>query len=191
MIPLFQSDNIVWVSIRLLIIVVTSLTVVTGVLELGRPCTFIGKYADPMLAGILTLFLLTAAFICLRGRPWWANSKVSLVTAAIALWLLFLLMPNIHPVPQRAKAAVAMAQMREIGRQIEAGVTPHESLDPWCHPYDIESSPNGYVVISYGQGGNRDIPPGRSYPQGPTSSYENDIVFSAGHFTRYPEVMVP
>jgi len=158
MIRLLRSDDFVWVSIRLLIIVVTSLAVVAGVLLLGRPCTFIGKYVDPMLAGILTLILLTAAFICLRGRPWWANSRVSLVTAAIALWLLFMLMPNIHPVPQRAKAAVAMAQMREIGRQIEAGVTPYQSLDSWCHPYEIESSPKGYVVISYGQGGDRTSP---------------------------------
>ena len=187
---LVHKGNLFWGSIRLLIILGITIIAIRALFAVDR-CTFIGRYGSPLVAAILIPSFLVAGLYFLRRRPWWATLRITLGTAAVALVLWFFLGPEVYPVPQRAMAAVAMEDMRQIARQLEAGVTLSEVTDPWCHPYEIQSSRSGFVVISYGQGGKRDIPLGHSYPQGPTHSYEDDIVFSAGHFTRYPDGLSP
>jgi hypothetical protein len=50
-----------------------------------------------------------------------------------------------------------------------------------------EERPTEYVVISAGKDGALDQQELEAYYQGPTNSFNNDIVFSNGSFIQYPE----
>jgi hypothetical protein len=111
---------------------------------------------------------------------------------AVSFFILsFQILPGGRPVPQRAKAAVAMEQMREIAHKLGAGRAPMVTLDPWCNPYEVDSSTSGVMIVSYGGGGKRDVPPSQNYSVGSTRSFAGDLVLLDGRFIRYPEGMGP
>jgi type II secretion system protein G len=56
--------------------------------------------------------------------------------------------------------------------------------DGWNNLYAVYADANEYAIISYGKNGE---PEGSSFPGGPTTSFDNDIVFQNGSFTQYPE----
>jgi type II secretion system protein G len=56
--------------------------------------------------------------------------------------------------------------------------------DGWNTPYAVYADANEYAIVSYGKNGTEES---ATYPGGPTTSFDNDIVFQNGSFTQYPE----
>jgi hypothetical protein len=108
------------------------------------------------------------------------------LTGGVALFATAVIVPNSFGAPERARRARAMADLRDIGRQLDAGATPELRDDPWGAKYVVRQTSGGYSIISFGECSEPDVPPGQSYPEGPTRSPECDLVYSDGRFTRYP-----
>jgi len=61
-------------------------------------------------------------------------------------------------------------------------------LDGWGRPFQVVSSAKEYTITSYGSDGKPDLPDGpSSLPNGLTTSFAGDLVFSAGAFVKYPD----
>jgi len=174
----------------LCVVLFATVVVVFGVPSSARLSCLFSMYDGIRLVAIMIATLLVGALTHVRAHRWVATLASASLAALATFMLSFAIIPGGRGVPQRARAAVAMSQMRAIAGQLHAG-RPTGLIDPWCHPYEIAASPSGYTVISYGQDGVRDVPLGEPYPNGPATSYTNDLVFTAGRFTRYPEGLIP
>jgi hypothetical protein len=179
------------ISACILFVLVPLVVVVLSLYGGNRVSCNIVKDDGVRLAIVLNTALLVAVVIQDRARRWWLTCMSFPVVVFVTLFLSLEILPGGRPVPQRARAAVAMEQMRDIGRQLRAGQVPRETIDPWCHPYEIRSSPSGHRVVSYGRDGVREVPGSEPYPVGTSASYDCDIIFSSGTFTRYPEELAP
>jgi len=60
------------------------------------------------------------------------------------------------------------------------------TFQSWKEGEDVEG-PNQYVIISGGKDGTLDHDSLEDYEEGTTTSFNNDIVFTAGSFLQYPE----
>jgi type II secretion system protein G len=135
-----------------------------------------------------------------------------LIVVAIIGIIAAIAIPNLLNAIQRGKQKRTMADMRAIGTAVEsyavdnnnypAGGSPVSSIgagilepryiarlptvDAWTHPIDYESSPASspqkYTIESYGKNGSNE-----SETTGSTTDFNNDIIFSQGIFSQYPE----
>ena len=135
-----------------------------------------------------------------------------LIVVAIIGIIAAIAIPNLLNAIQRGKQKRTMADMRAIATSVEAyavdnnkypgGASPITAItsvvspkyikvcptvDAWTHTYDYVANPSGnaqtYTIRSYGKDGKDD---GALGP-GPTTDFNNDIVFSTGSFLIYPE----
>ena len=61
-------------------------------------------------------------------------------------------------------------------------------LDGWGRPYRVISTTSVYTITSYGSDGvpdGPDVP--RPAPNGGTTDFRNDLVFSTGSFIQFPD----
>lgn len=134
-----------------------------------------------------------------------------LIVVAIIGIISAIAIPNLLNALNRGRQKRCMADMRSIGEAIEAysvdyqfyprGVgtvvdleaylTPtylHElpTHDAWGSEFFFVSDSAGatYTIVSYGRDSTAE---GSTWSPGPTSSFDNDIVFSQGVFYRWPE----
>lgn len=124
---------------------------------------------------------------------------------------------NLTLAVKSARARHAMADLRSISTAAEQFSVDHNSYpvaasidelarilepqyvkklphaDDWGNPYRYfvrriqKDEPQNYVVVCLGSDGIPEVKDPWSYPQGPTTDYANDIVYSDGQFIRYPE----
>ena len=123
------------------------------------------------------------------------------IIAAIAI-------PNLINALNRAKQSRAVAEIRTlaqgiaiyqqdnslypaIGETVIEAVLPHirtmignvSAIDPWRTPYQYSTDGRSYTVISFGLDRAASTP----YVNGPTNSFDDDIVLSTDAFYQYPE----
>ena len=134
-----------------------------------------------------------------------------LIVVAIIGIIAAIAIPNLLNAIQRGKQKRTMADMRAIGTAVEsyavdnnvypAGGSPVSSVgglepryiaklpvrDAWQNEIDYESTPatnaQKYSIESYGKNGKEDT----AVFLGSTSDFNNDIIFSQGLFTEFPE----
>ncbi len=140
-----------------------------------------------------------------------------MVLGALACGFVLLLaisIPNLNRALNRSKQNRTMSDIRSIATAIEAYSMDHASWRPaetlsdrqlhallepkyisklpaadgWTHPIRIRfpktasDAPVGYVIWSPGRDGKRD-----AMWKGPTTNFDNDVVYSDGTFLQYPE----
>jgi general secretion pathway protein G len=138
-----------------------------------------------------------------------------LIAVAILGILAAIAIPNLLTAMQRAKQKRTMADVRSVATAVEAyavdakqypSASSVEALQPllapkyirtlpvkdgWGHPFRYTCTPEGrcdtYVLSSAGKDGVFEVGEGEPYEPGPTTNFDNDIVFSNGQFVRYPE----
>lgn len=138
-----------------------------------------------------------------------------LIVVAIIGILAAIAIPNLLTAMQRSKQKRTMADMRSIATAWEARATDTNAYtasgitlttgtmaistlqnmlsptyikllpakDGWGTVYDTKASQNEYQVRSYGKNGSADASP----PGGPTTKFDDDIIFQNGSFVQYPE----
>lgn len=140
-----------------------------------------------------------------------------LIVVAIIGILAAIAIPNLLSAIQRSKQKRTMSDMREIatgwearaadtGNYVSAGyatlsttlTTPQMNAllsptyirtfplrDAWGRPFDfsVDGTGHQYEIVS----GGRNVTPDTSTPDGPTTNYDCDIVYSNGSFLVYPE----
>ena len=70
-----------------------------------------------------------------------------------------------------------------LGTDLEVYIRKFNDLDAWAEPIYYESDGTHYLVISLGWNGVSNLP----YVEGPTRTFDADIVFSDGNFIQWPE----
>jgi len=134
-----------------------------------------------------------------------------LIVVAIIGIIAAIAIPNLLNAIQRGKQKRTMADMRAIATSVEAFAVDNNrypggasaitaitnvvspkyikvcpTVDAWTHAYDYVATPTGnaqtYSITSYGKDGVAD-----TVQPGPTTDFNNDIVFSTGSFLVYPE----
>ena len=181
-----HSRGLRWVAARFLSGTAITVVVIAVLVLVGRPCRFQAVYSGLIWGGAIGPAMSAALFFHLRHREWARTLVRFLWVGVVSMFAALIVVPNTLGAIQRAARVKAMADMREIGRKLDTGVTPELTLDPWGTPYLIEATSTGYTIISRGECGEVDDPPWSSFPDGPTSSPESDLVFSNGRFLRYP-----
>jgi hypothetical protein len=186
-----HSSGLGWKLARLLTSAIGTIAVIWVLVLLGRPCRLAALYKGLLWGGALGPALSVGVFTHLRRRRWGRTVVAFFLTGGVALFATAVVVPNSFGAPERARRARAMADMREIGRQLEAGATPRLRDDPWGAKYVVRSTSGRYSVISFGECSEADVPLSQSCPDGPTASPECDLVYSNGRFARYPEAERP
>lgn len=134
-----------------------------------------------------------------------------LIVVAIIGIIAAIAIPNLLNAIQRGKQKRTMADMRSVATAVEAfsvdnnrypgggspvagiatSVEPRyikklPTVDAWTHEYDYQIDTTGdaqqYTIQSYGKDGVVE-----NGVTGPTTNFNNDIVFSQGSFIEYPE----
>jgi len=131
-----------------------------------------------------------------------------LIVVAVIGILVALAIPNLIGAIQRSRQSRTVADIRMISEGIEAYQNDHSAypvvsngtvavlsgdlevyirkfnnLDGWREPIFYHSEGAHYTVISFGWNGISDLP----YVDGPTTTYDADIVFADGNFLQWPE----
>jgi len=131
-----------------------------------------------------------------------------LIVVAIIGILVGVAVPDLIGAIQRSRQSRTMADIRAISEGIEAYQNDHSfyplvdsgtvadlgedltvyiqgfnHVDGWREPIYYESDGRFYTVISFGADGNSTLP----YADGPTNTFEADIVFTDGSFLQWPE----
>jgi hypothetical protein len=185
---LVHADHLQWAFARLLIVVGVTGLLVGAVGFVHFPCKPEDSFFLLLGASVIGPAATVAVLAHLRERRWARTVAYAVGTGFGSLVIFAILVPGGRPVPHRARVAVAMEHMRKLGRQLEAGQQISRATDPWGDPYVVYTTSSGYTVISYGECGQPDVPPGETYSVGPTASREADLVYTNGEFVRYPEV---
>lgn len=140
-----------------------------------------------------------------------------LIVVAIVGILAAIAIPNLLTATQRSKQKRTMADLRTVATALEAYATDHNRYpeatdvsslnsalvptyirvvpgnDGWAHPmrYSAWSSDgarvNSYAVASGGKDGSFSHESLHEYEGGATTNFNDDIVFSNGHFVQYPQ----
>lgn len=134
-----------------------------------------------------------------------------LIVVAIIGIIAAIAIPNLLNAIQRGKQKRTMADIRSVATAVEAFAVDNNrypdsasavsvittdvepryikklpTVDAWTVEFDYESSPTGtaqaYTLQSYGKDGTEE-----SGYAGPTTNFNNDIIFSQGSFIEYPE----
>jgi type II secretion system protein G len=134
-----------------------------------------------------------------------------LIVVAIIGIIAAIAIPNLLNAIQRGKQKRTMADMRAIATSVEAFAVDNNrypggasnitaitsvvspkyikvcpTVDAWTNPFDYVANPTGnaqtYTITSHGKDGAAD-----TVTPGPTTDFNNDIVFSTGSFLVYPE----
>ena len=131
-----------------------------------------------------------------------------LIVVAIIGIIVVLAIPNLIAAIQRSRQSRTMADIRMISEGVEAYQNDHSfypvvdngtvsalsadlavyirkfnDLDGWGEPIFYESDGTQYTVISFGWNGSSNLP----YVDGPTNTFDADIVFADGNFLQWPE----
>jgi general secretion pathway protein G len=131
-----------------------------------------------------------------------------LIVVAIIGIITVLAMPNLIAAIQRSRQSRSVADIRMISEGVEAYQTDHSfypvvdngtvtalsgdleiyirkfnELDGWGEPIFYESDGLHYTVISFGGNKATNLP----YLNGPTHTFDADIVFADGNFLQWPE----
>lgn len=142
-----------------------------------------------------------------RGERGFTLIELLLVVAVIGI-IAALAIPGLIGAIQRSRQSRSMADIRMIGEGVEAYQTDysfypvvsdgvvadlHDHVrfyihgyndhDGWGEPYSYDSDGDYYTIISFGWGGSTTLP----YTNGPTSTFDADIVFTDGNFYQWPE----
>lgn len=162
---------------------------------------------------VACLLLAGLVWLARRGPAARANlgywAAVIGIGGALAAWLAI---PNLLGAVDRGAQKRTMENLRAVGLALEeysvrtnryplldgtaedlqralvlkpGAVLP--ATDGWRHPIRVHSTPDHYVVMSFGCCGQPDVPDPARYVAGPTSGYQDDIVFADGQFLRYPD----
>lgn len=135
-----------------------------------------------------------------------------LIVVAIIGIIAAIAIPNLLNAIQRGKQKRSMADMRAIGTAVEAyavdtnlypagasnvsGIQTFVEpkyiktlplLDAWDNPFDYNSDNQSYTIGSGGKDTSAGSACGSCSYTGPTTSFNNDIVFSQGQFLEFPE----
>jgi len=131
-----------------------------------------------------------------------------LIVVAIIGIIAALAIPNLIAAIQRSRQSRTLADIRMIGEGIQAYQIDHSFYpvlsngtigdlaghleiytpsynpeDGWGEPMLYDSEGEHYTVISWGWGSTATLP----YSQGPTSTFDADIVMEDGGFLQWPE----
>jgi len=142
-----------------------------------------------------------------QGQAGFTIIELLIVVAIIGI-ITVLAIPNLIAAIQRSRQSRTVADIRLISEGIEAYQTDHSSypvvsngtvaalgsdleiyirsfndLDGWGEPVFYDSDGSHYTVISFGWNGSSNLP----YVNGPTSTFDADIVFADGNFLQWPE----
>ena len=118
--------------------------------------------------------------------------RVALLGVALSL-VLSIQLSNVFGAIGRSKQVKTMAALRALGVPFDKHLATLPTsrrfgpADAWGNPIVIATQPGRYVIVSFGECGIPDRPDPWRYPAGPTSSYDDDVVYSNGQFLRYPE----
>lgn len=167
--------------------------------------------ATMILTPVLTIVIVTAVGLRVLGTGRFLVPSIGLHLLAIAFFVLSV--PNLLGAIDRVRQRETMDEMKQIAASIEEYRAEHGSyprwsrspisklslappeeipiLDSWCTEYEVESGPEGYVIVSYGKDCKAQVPPGDEYQPGTTTDFDDDIVLRNGKFFAYPEGMQP
>ena len=131
-----------------------------------------------------------------------------LIVVALIGIIVAMAIPNLIGAVQRSRQSRTMADIRMISEGVEAYQNDHSfypvvddgtvsalagnleiyvrkfnNLDGWGQPISYDSDGTHYTVISFGWNGTSNLP----YVDGPTTTFDADIVFSDGNFLQWPE----
>ncbi|HEY7160616.1 MAG TPA: prepilin-type N-terminal cleavage/methylation domain-containing protein [Acidobacteriota bacterium] len=138
-----------------------------------------------------------------------------LIVVAIIGIIAAIAIPNLLNAIQRGKQKRTMADMRAVGTAVEAFAVDNnrypddassvsnitDDIEPiyikkvptgdgWQQAFDYTSSPDtaaqSYSIQSYGKNREQEAPCNNAY-KGITTNFNNDICFSQGSFTMFPE----
>lgn len=160
---------------------------------------------------LLGIAVVTAIGLRALGARRFLGPAAAIHLLAIALFIV--VVPDILGAIDRKRQRESMKEMKQIASSIEEYRAAHGSyaawprgaisevlpqlpqqlprLDAWCTEYEVASGPEGYVIVSYGKDGERQLPPGGEYEPGTTTDFDDDIVLRNGEFLAYPEGMQP
>jgi general secretion pathway protein G len=86
----------------------------------------------------------------------------------------------------RAPAAAALEEV--VPLLVPTYVKEIPRVDGWGRPFELESTAKEYTITSRGSDGRPDMPDGPSIePNGGTTDFRNDIIFSTGSFAQFPD----
>jgi len=131
-----------------------------------------------------------------------------LIVVAVIGIIAALAIPNLIAAIQRSRQSRTVADIRMISEGVEAyqndnsfypvvdngtvsALSAHltvyirkfNDLDGWGKPIFYDSDGTHYTAISFGWNGSSDLP----YIDGPTNTFDADIVFADGNFLQWPE----
>lgn len=182
-----KSYALAWILARLLVGILISATLYGAMVVIGGPCRLGSIYLGVFIGGGFGPAITISLYSGLRHRSIIRALLWFLLISVPSLLAVSILLPGTFGAIHRGKRLKAMADMRAIGRSLEAGSIPSARVDPWGAPYVVDQRSDGYRIVSYGECSQPDVPPGSAYPEGVTSLYEADLVYSDGVFLRYPE----
>jgi type II secretion system protein G len=139
-----------------------------------------------------------------------------LIVVAIIGIIAAIAIPNLLNAIQRGKQKRTMADMRAVGTAVEAFAVDNNKYpdsasnvtiitddvepiyikkvptqDGWAHAFEYVSSPTGaaqsYSIQSYGKNTTQENDCSTTSYKGITTNFNNDICFSQGSFTMFPE----
>jgi general secretion pathway protein G len=129
-----------------------------------------------------------------------------LIVVAIIGMIAAIAIPNLINAVDKGKQKRTMADLHAIGTAVESYSVDHTyyptasdstalkaTIDPvyikamprvdgWAHPFQVDSAQLSYTLYSQGKDGS-----GTDCAAGQTSTFDDQICFSQGHFRRYPE----
>jgi type II secretory pathway pseudopilin PulG len=167
---------------------------------------------EPWLGEALAILILASplayAFLLMRLGGGWRLALLRLLTLlAVAAFVASVAIPNLLGAIDRGKQKRTLSDMREIAAEVAAFRRDHpgdfransmEELsvvlgrrlpnrDPWGNAYVVRCDRAHEFIRSFGRDGRQT---GGSSPtdyvRGPTSRFEDDIIFEDGAFTVYP-----
>src|SRR6185436_14710220 len=143
---LVHADHLQWAFARLLIVVGVTGLLVGSVGFVHFHCRPEDSLFLVLGASVIGPAATVAVLAHLRQRRWPRTVAYAVGTGFGSLVIFAILVPRERPVPHRARVAVAMEHMRELGRQLEAGQQISRATDPWGDPYVVYTTSSGYTV---------------------------------------------
>ena len=129
-----------------------------------------------------------------------------LIVVAIIGMIAAIAIPNLLNAIDKGKQKRTMADLHAIGTAVESYSVDHTyypaaadfntlrpTIDPvyirsmplvdgWSHPFQVDSGQTSYTLYSFGKDG-----VGSTCSPAKTTSFDDQICFTDGHFRRYPE----
>lgn len=181
-----HGDSIPWAALRLTSILIGGMLATAAVGRCLDPHCSESLIWGSIVGPPLGFGLASGVLSHLRRRHWPRTVAMTLSVAFVSCVFCATTVPTLFGTVDRGKQKWTIADMRRIGHEIEAGRPIDRAVDGWGTSYEIQRQGKSYTIVSYGDCGAPDVPAGTDRLAGATTQFSDDLVYSDGHFVRYP-----